>query len=45
MAKTTKGTIVAKGVVKREPGTLYFVDKVGNVRKTAMKNKPKGGKK
>lgn len=37
----TKGTIVAKGVVKRKAGKLYFVDASGNVRETAMKRRKK----
>lgn len=35
-------TIIAKGVVKRKPGYLYFVDKNGNVAEAKMK---KGGTK
>ena len=37
----TKGKIVAKNVVKRKKGMLYFVDKSGNVRETKMKWKKK----
>jgi len=36
-----KGKIVAKNVVKRKEGMLYFVDKSGNVRETKMKWKKK----
>ena len=36
-----KGKIVAKNVIKRKPGKLYFVDKAGNVRETDMKWKRK----
>lgn len=35
-------TIIAKGVVKRKPGYLYFIDKNGNVAEAQMK---KGGTK
>jgi hypothetical protein len=31
--------IVAKNVIKRQPGYLYFVDKEGNVKKTKAKGK------
>lgn len=34
--KSTKGTVVAASVVKREPGYLYYVDAAGSVRKTKM---------
>lgn len=36
------GTIVAKGVVKRQKGFLYYVDGKGNVCKAKM---ARGGKK
>lgn len=38
----SKGKIVAKGVVDRESGYLYFVDSQGNVRESKMNRK--GGK-
>ena len=36
------GTIIAKGVVKRQPGYLYYVDGKGNVCEAKM---ARGGKK
>jgi hypothetical protein len=36
--------IVAKNVVKRQPGFLYFVDKEGNVKKTKAKGKRRAKK-
>ncbi len=41
-ATRSKGTIVAKGVVDRYEGYLYFVDGAGNVRESKMNRK--GGK-
>lgn len=38
-----RGHVVAKHVVKRRPGCLYFVDKSGSVRETEMKGKRKKG--
>lgn len=32
------GKIILKGVVKREPGYLYYVDKEGNVCRSRMRN-------
>lgn len=34
-----KGTIVARGVVKRKKGQLYYVDGEGNVRSSPMKRR------
>ena len=36
-----KGKIVARNVVKRKKGYLYYVDKYGNVREVPMKWKKK----
>lgn len=38
-----KKKIVAKKVITRKPGKLYFIDKSGNVVETSMNRK--GGKK
>ena len=44
MAKNKpKGRIVAKRVIKRIPGNLYYLDGEGNVRQSPMKRKAKGG--
>lgn len=32
----SKGKIVAKNVITREKGNLYFIDKDGNVRSSKM---------
>lgn len=38
------GEIIIKNVIKREPGYLYYFDKVGNVCRAKMKPKKKGEK-
>lgn len=37
----TMGKIVIKGAVKRKPGTLYYVDKKGNLCASQMKSAKK----
>ncbi len=39
--KTSKVTVIAKGVVKREPGYMYFVNGGGDVCSARMKHKSK----